>query len=83
VHQGPGRHAPALCRAGDEIIASVKKRSWRRDEAGRNRQGRDRPRQEADPRADGTYVRFDHNAMVIINKEDENPGARASSARWP
>jgi large subunit ribosomal protein L14 len=24
-------------------------------------------------RTDGSYVRFDHNAMVIINKEDENP----------
>jgi len=24
-------------------------------------------------RTDGSYVRFDHNAMVILNKEDENP----------
>lgn len=24
-------------------------------------------------RQDGSYVRFDHNAMVILNKEDENP----------
>ena len=24
-------------------------------------------------RDDGSYVRFDHNAMVILNKEDENP----------
>jgi len=24
-------------------------------------------------RKDGSYVRFDHNAMVIINKEDDNP----------
>src|SRR5438045_5751144 len=24
-------------------------------------------------RDDGSYVRFDRNAMVIINKEDENP----------
>ncbi|MFO0865851.1 MAG: 50S ribosomal protein L14 [Gemmataceae bacterium] len=24
-------------------------------------------------RADGSYVRFDRNAMVILNKEDENP----------
>ena len=24
-------------------------------------------------RNDGSYVRFDRNAMVIINKEDENP----------
>src|SRR4029079_14567466 len=24
-------------------------------------------------RKDGSYVRFDHNALVILNKEDENP----------
>ena len=24
-------------------------------------------------RDDGSYVRFDHNAMVILNKEDESP----------
>jgi large subunit ribosomal protein L14 len=24
-------------------------------------------------RADGSYVRFDRNAMVLLNKEDENP----------
>jgi large subunit ribosomal protein L14 len=24
-------------------------------------------------RTDGSYVRFDHNAMVILNKEDDNP----------
>lgn len=24
-------------------------------------------------RSDGSYVRFDRNAMVILNKEDENP----------
>ena len=24
-------------------------------------------------RADGSYVRFDSNAMVLLNKEDENP----------
>jgi large subunit ribosomal protein L14 len=24
-------------------------------------------------RADGSYVRFDRNAMVILNKEDDNP----------
>ena len=24
-------------------------------------------------RDDGSYVRFDHNAMVLLNKEDENP----------
>jgi len=24
-------------------------------------------------RADGSYVRFDRNALVILNKEDENP----------
>src|SRR5271170_5503615 len=24
-------------------------------------------------RDDGSYVRFDHNAMVILNKEDDNP----------
>ena len=24
-------------------------------------------------RTDGSYVRFDHNALVILNKEDDNP----------
>ena len=24
-------------------------------------------------RDDGSYVRFDRNAMVLLNKEDENP----------
>ena len=38
---------------------------------------------KATKRTDGSYVRFDRNALVLLNKEDEEPRHRASSARWP
>jgi len=47
--------------------------SWRRDEPGEIVKGVIVRVKKPTRRADGTYVSFDHNAMVIINKEDENP----------
>ena len=34
-------------------------------------------------RDDGSYVRFDRNAVVLIDNEDRTRAARASSAPWP
>jgi large subunit ribosomal protein L14 len=47
-------------------------------------------------RSDGSYIRFDNNSAVLINKDNEpvgtrifgptrttSPSARASSGRWP
>jgi large subunit ribosomal protein L14 len=34
-------------------------------------------------RKDGSYIRFDENAVVIINDNGEPRRPRASSGRWP
>ncbi len=44
----------------------------RHREEGRSREGCHRPHQAGVRRADGTYVRFDENAAVLI-KDDKNP----------
>jgi large subunit ribosomal protein L14 len=59
---------------GDEIIASVKKAiPGAETKPGDIVKGVIVRVKKPTRREDGTYVRFDHNAMVIINKEDENP----------
>jgi large subunit ribosomal protein L14 len=59
---------------GDEIIASVKKAiPGAETKPGDIVKGVIVRVKKPTRRDDGTYVRFDHNAMVIINKEDENP----------
>jgi large subunit ribosomal protein L14 len=59
---------------GDVIIASVKKAIPGADvKAGDVVRGVIVRTKRKARRDDGSYVRFDHNAMVIINKDDENP----------
>jgi large subunit ribosomal protein L14 len=59
---------------GDVIIASVKKAIPGADvKPGDVVKGVIVRVKKTTRRDDGSYVRFDHNAMVIINKEDENP----------
>jgi large subunit ribosomal protein L14 len=59
---------------GDEIIASVKKAiPGAETKPGDIVKGVIVRVKKPTRREDGTYVRFDRNAMVIINKEDENP----------
>ena len=59
---------------GDVIVCfGAQVHTGRRRKEGRGRQGRYRPfPQRALRRADGTYIRFDENAAVII-REDKNP----------
>ena len=69
-----GKFKRRVATVGDVIICAVKKAL----PAGDVKQGEIircvivRTRQPT-RRPDGSYVRFDHNAMVIINKEDNNP----------
>ena len=59
---------------GDVIRASVKKALPGSDvKAGDVIKGVIVRTKVATRREDGSYVRFDSNAMVILNKEDENP----------
>lgn len=59
---------------GDVIIASVKKAIPGGDvKAGDVIRGVVVRCKKATRRTDGSYVRFDRNAIVIINKDDENP----------
>ena len=59
---------------GDVIIASVKKAIPGADvKPGDVIKGVVVRVKRPTKRDDGSYVRFDSNAMVIINKEDENP----------
>jgi large subunit ribosomal protein L14 len=59
---------------GDVIIASVKKAIPSADvKAGDVIRGVVVRCKKATRREDGSYVRFDSNAIVIINKDDENP----------
>ena len=43
---------------------------------GRCRQGRHRPDEEGDRRKDGSFIRFDENAAVLINEQGEPRGSR-------
>ena len=59
---------------GDVIIASVKKAIPGGDvKPGDVVKGVIVRVKRAARRNDGSYVRFDHNALVILNKEDDNP----------
>ena len=69
---------------GDVIIASVKKAIPGGDvKPGDVVKGVIVRVKKTTRRDDGSYVRFDRNAMVLLNKEDDNPAARASSAPSP
>jgi large subunit ribosomal protein L14 len=59
---------------GDTIIASVKKAIPGADvKPGDVVKGVVVRVKKLTRREDGSYVRFDHNAMVILNKDDDNP----------
>ena len=59
---------------GDIIVASVKKAIPGGDvKPGDVVKGVIVRTRQATRRDDGSYVRFDRNAMVILNKEDDNP----------
>ncbi len=59
---------------GDVIIASVKKAIPGSDvKSGDVVRGVVVRTKKATRRVDGSYVRFDRNAMVLLTKEDENP----------
>ena len=48
----------------------------RQGEEGRGRQGRHRAHQERGVAPDGSYIRFDTNSAVLINKDNEPIGTR-------
>jgi large subunit ribosomal protein L14 len=59
---------------GDIIVASVKKALPGGDvKPGDVVKGLIVRTRKANRRDDGSYVRFDRNALVILNKEDDNP----------
>ena len=61
-------------RIGDVIVASVKKAIPGGEvKPGEVVKGVIVRTKKACRRDDGSYVRFDRNAMVILNKEDDNP----------
>ena len=45
-------------------------------EEGRHRRGRRRAHRATRSRADGSYIRFDENSAVLINKDNEPIGTR-------
>ena len=66
---------------GDVIVASVKKANPGGDvKQGEVVRGVVVRVKKATRRADGTYVRFDRNAIVLLNKEDEPLGTRIFGA---
>ena len=66
---------------GDIIICSVKKTiAGERSQEEGGRAGRDRTGQEPTRRADGSYVRFDRNAVVLIDNERNPRGTRIFGA---
>ena len=76
-----GKFKRRIARVGDVIICAVKKAA----PAGEVKQGEIircvvvRTRQPI-PRPDGSYVRFDHNAAVVIDKENNPRGTRIFGA---
>ena len=77
LHQG-ARRLEAQVRVDRRRHRRVDPRSdpERQGEEGRGRQGGHRPHQEGDRRADGSYIRFDGNSAVLINKDNEPIGTR-------
>jgi large subunit ribosomal protein L14 len=77
VHQGSGRFAPPLCFVGDIIVVSVKEAIPK----GRVKKGDVRKAvvvrtAKEVRREDGTTIRFDRNAAVILNNQGEPVGTR-------
>ena len=62
---------------GDVIVVSVKEAlPGREGEEGRSRAGRRGADAHQTSRADGSYIRFDENSAVLVNKEREPIGTR-------
>ena len=69
---------------GDVIVVSIKEAiAGRQGEEGRHGAGGRRPHRHAESRADGSYIRFDENSAVLINKSSTSRSAPASSGRSP
>jgi large subunit ribosomal protein L14 len=82
VHQGPGWFQRKYASVGDIIVVSVKEAIPR----GRVKKGDVRKAvvvrtAKEVRREDGTAIRFDRNAAVILNNNNE-PSAPVSSGRW-
>ena len=78
-----GRLLPPLGSVGDVIVASVKSATpGGAVKKGDVVQGRHRAHEEQYRRVDGTYIRFDDNAAVIINGPEAAPAAPASLGPW-
>ena len=84
IRQLGGSAAPRYAGIGDIVVCSVKEAAPESD----IKKGtvvkavivRTRARTR---RRDGSYIRFDENAAVLVNAENETRSAPASSARWP
>ena len=77
VHQGPRRHAAPLRGHRRHLRRHGEGRRARRGrEEGRRREVRRRAHQEGARRPDGSYIRFDENAAVLINDQMQPRGTR-------
>ena len=72
-----GRSRRRYASIGDVFVADGEGRHpWCQREEGRRRQVRRRPHQEGEAPADGSYIRFDENAAVLINDQQQPRGTR-------
>ena len=58
---------------GDVVVGSVKDALPGGGVEGRGRQGRRRSDRQGAPPPDGSYIRFDDNAVVILTADSKNP----------
>ena len=61
---------------GDKVVVTVKDAAPNGGQEGHGQQGRHRPHQEGVRRPDGSYIRFDDNACVLLNATGEIRGTR-------
>jgi small subunit ribosomal protein S17 len=80
VHQGAGRLQAQIRLVGDVIVVSIKEAIPRGRVKKGEVQGRRRAHRQGIRRADGSAIRFDRNAAVLINKQASR-SAPASSDR--
>ena len=80
MYQGPGRQPERRARIGDVIVCSVKSVIAGSELEGRRGPGGDRPLQQPTRREDGSYVRFDSNAAVIVDNDQNPRGTRIFGA---
>ena len=72
-----GGHRRRYGRLGDIVVVSIKDAiPGAAGEEGRRRQGGRGARVKEGRRKDGSYIRFDENAVVLINDDKEPRGTR-------